>query len=52
MHYDLYRIKNKNELKQLGIFNEDTNSIKIIEWPELIKEDVESRLEINLSYTK
>ena len=51
MHYDLYRIKNKNELKQLGIFNEDTNSIKIIEWPELIKEDVESRLEINLSYT-
>ena len=51
MHYDLYRIKNKNELKQLGIFNEDTNSIKIIEWTELIKEDVESRLEINLSYT-
>ena len=51
MHYDLYRIKNKNELKQLGIFNEDTNSIKIIEWPELIKADVESRLEINLSYT-
>ena len=51
MHYDLYRIKNKNELKQLGIFNEDSNSIKIIEWPELIKADVESRLEINLSYT-
>ena len=25
-------------LDQLGIFKEDTNSIKIIEWPELVKD--------------
>ena len=37
MHYDLYRIKNNKELDQLGIFNDSTNSIKIIEWPQLIK---------------
>ena len=30
MHYDLYRIKNKKELTQLGIFGEGINSIKII----------------------
>ena len=29
MHYDLYRIKDKRELDQLGIFNENINSIKI-----------------------
>ena len=50
MHYDLYRIKNSKELNQLGIFNENENSIKIIEWPELIDTNVTDRLEIHLSY--
>ena len=50
MHYDLYRIKNVSELNQLGIFNENTNSIKIIEWPQLIETNVADKLELHLSY--
>ena len=50
MHYDLYRIKNAKELNQLGIFNENLTSIKIIEWPQLIETNVTDRLEIYLSY--
>ena len=50
MHYDLYRIKNAKELDQLGIFNENINLIKIIEWPQLIETNVTDRLEIHLSY--
>ena len=50
MHYDLYRIKSSKELDQLGIFNEIANSIKIIEWPQLIENNVTDRLEIHLSY--
>ena len=50
MHYDLYRIKNAKELNQLGIFNENMNSIKIIEWPQLIETNVADRLELHLSY--
>ena len=50
MHYDLYRIKNKKELDQLGIFNENINSIKIIEWPELVETNVKDRLELHLKY--
>ena len=50
MHYDLYRIKNAKELNQLGIFNEDVNSIKIIEWPQLIETKVTDRLELHLNY--
>ena len=50
MHYDLYRIKNIKELNQLGIFNENDNAIKIIEWPQLIKTNVTDRLELHLSY--
>ena len=50
MHYDLYRIKNSKELIQLGIFNENINSIKIIEWPELLEINVTDRLELHISY--
>ena len=50
MHYDLYRIKSSKELDQLGIFNETINSIKIIEWPQLIETNVTDRLELHLSY--
>ena len=50
LHYDLYRIKNAKELEQLGIFNENVNSIKIIEWPQLIETNVTDKLELYLSY--
>mgnify|MGYP006156515639 CR=1 FL=1 len=51
MHYDLYRIKSIKELNQLGVFNENTNSIKIIEWPQLITTKVADRLELYFSYS-
>ena len=50
MHYDLYRLKAEKEVQQLGIFNQDTNSVKIIEWPKIIKNKPENRLEIYLNY--
>ena len=50
MHYDLYRIRNNKELDQLGIFNENVNSIKIIEWPQIIKTNITDRLQLHLKY--
>ena len=52
MHYDLYRLKTTKETKQLGIFEDTKKTIKIIEWPELIKNKVKDKLEINLKYTE
>ena len=52
MHYDLYRLKNEKELDTLGIFQENENAIKIIEWPSLIKIPKSDKLEIHLDYTK
>ena len=51
MHYDLYIIKNKKELTQLGIFGEGINSIKIIEWPELVETNLANRLELHLKHS-
>ena len=50
MHYDLYRIKKANELDHLGIFSENGKTIKIIEWPDLIKTPLANKLEIHLEY--
>ena len=50
MHYDLYRIKKINELDHLGIFSENEKTIKIIEWPDLIKTPLTNKLEIHLHY--
>ena len=52
MHYDLYRLKNEKELNNLGIFQENKNAIKIIEWPSLIKIPIINKLEINIDYAK
>ena len=52
MHYDLYRLKEEKELNNLGIFRENQNVIKIIEWPNLIKIPIAEKLEIHLDYTK
>ena len=35
-HYDLYRLKNVKELYELDMFENFTNNISIIEWPEIL----------------
>ena len=52
MHYDLYRIVDKSELKHLDIFSDMQETIKIIEWPQLVDIPLSDNLEIHLSYTK
>ena len=49
-HYDLYRIKKAKELDHLGILLEDKKTVKIIEWPDLIKTPLTNKLEIHLKY--
>ena len=50
MHYDLYRIKETKELKNLGIFSEELEVVKIVEWPDLIKIPPQDKLEVHLRY--
>ena len=50
LHYDLYRIKETKELKHLGIFSEELDAVKIVEWPDLIKTPLHDKLEVHLRY--
>ena len=52
MHYDLYRIRDEKELKHLGIFLDKQDTIKIIEWPQLINIPLSDKLEIHIDYVK
>ncbi len=52
LHYDLYRLKNYNDISQLGIFETSNDHIKIVEWPELIKPKPKDRIDIMFEYSK
>ena len=56
-HYDLYRIKNKKELNNLGIQENLKKQITLIEWPKIVnklkfKNSINLIFKYNKSYTK
>jgi len=52
LHYDLYRLKNYKDISQLGMFESSNDSIKIVEWPELIESKPKDRVDIQFQYSK
>ena len=52
LHYDLFRLKNYNDISQLGMFETLNDYVKIIEWPELINPKPKNRLDITFKYSK
>ena len=36
-HYDLFRIKNSLEIKDLNIFDKNNQTITLVEWPQLLE---------------
>ena len=51
-HYDLYRLKNEEEIKNLELFEIEEKNITLIEWPELIKNKPRNRIDLFFKYTK
>ena len=49
-HYDLYRVKSSGEIGNLGIFENNSNSITFIEWPQIIKHKPKDIIEIKFNY--
>ncbi len=50
-HYDLYRLNNKEDIKNLGMFENSENCITLIEWPELLDKKPLNRLDLFFEYT-
>tara|TARA_B100001057_G_scaffold292742_1_gene292816 strand:- start:186 stop:641 length:456 start_codon:yes stop_codon:yes gene_type:complete len=49
-HYDLFRLKSKDEIKNLDIFDDISNKIILVEWPELIKNKPKNLIELIFKY--
>ena len=51
-HFDLYRLKNDNDIKNIGLYENLEQSITLIEWPELIKNKPQNRLDLFFEYAE
>ena len=51
-HYDLYRLKNDNDIKNIGLFEDLDQTITLIEWPELIKKKPSNRIDLFFEYSE
>ena len=52
-HYDLYRVKDEEELITLGIFEDNSDQITLIEWPEIIKNyKTNNIIDLNFEYNE
>ena len=50
-HYDLYRIKNPEELNNIGFYESLFDSITIIEWPQICLEYINKFKQLNTNTT-
>ena len=51
-HYDLFRIKLKEEITNLNIFEDNLNSISLIEWPQIIDTKSNKYVELFFNYNE
>jgi tRNA threonylcarbamoyladenosine biosynthesis protein TsaE len=50
-HYDLFRLKDKSEITNLGLFENNKGTITLIEWPQLInKENLKGTIDLIFNY--
>ena len=50
LHCDLYRIKDKKELKNIGLLENNKDALLLIEWPELISKKPKNLIKFFFSY--
>ena len=51
-HYDLFRLKSIEEIKNLDLFEDNKNIITLVEWPQIIKEKPKNLIELVFEYGK
>ena len=51
-HYDLFRLKSTEEIKNLDLFEDNKNTITLVELPQIIKEKPKNLIELVFEYGK
>jgi tRNA threonylcarbamoyladenosine biosynthesis protein TsaE len=51
-HYDLYRLSNSDETKNIGLLENQKETLTLIEWPEKINDKVNNKIDLFFEYGK
>ena len=49
-HYDLYRLTNSDEVKNIGLFENSKEILTLIEWPEKIDNTIDNKIDLFFKY--
>ncbi|WP_415286247.1 tRNA (adenosine(37)-N6)-threonylcarbamoyltransferase complex ATPase subunit type 1 TsaE [Candidatus Pelagibacter sp. Uisw_104] len=49
-HYDLYRLNDYSEIKNIGLFENREEIVTLIEWPEKIKKTINNKIDLFFEY--
>ena len=49
-HYDLYRLTDYSEIKNIGLFENREEIVTLVEWPEKIKKTVDNKIDLFFEY--
>ena len=49
-HYDLFRIKNTEDIKNIGLLENHKEILTLIEWPEKIEKKIEKKIDLFFKY--
>ena len=51
-HYDLFRLKSDEEVRNLDLFEDSANSVTLIEWPQILEKKPNNLIELIFEYGK
>ena len=51
LHFDLYRLRDKDEINNLGMFENKNDSLILIEWPEIIINEISNFIKLDFEYS-
>jgi tRNA threonylcarbamoyladenosine biosynthesis protein TsaE len=51
-HYDLYRLKNSDEIKNIGLLENKKEILTLIEWPEKIDNKIRNKIDLFFKYSE
>jgi len=49
-HYDLFKLKDPKELYNIGLFENNSKTVTLVEWPEIISNKPKNIIELYFSY--
>ena len=51
-HYDLFRLKSSQEIKNIGLFENYEKILTLVEWPEKIDKIIKNKINLFFEYGK